>query len=123
LPSVNISTIQEDNAGDLWLGSSAGVLHVRKAALDACADGHASRIVVRAYGLGDGLPTTECSSGFQPASCKTADGCLWFPTRRGLVRVNPAVLVTNSLPPPVRIESLRVQDEEIPLPPVAGAEP
>lgn len=71
---------------------------------------------MRAYGLGDGLPTTECSSGFQPASCKTADGCLWFPTRRGLVRVNPAMLVTNSLPPPVRIESLQVQDEEVAIP-------
>ena len=55
LPSVNISAIQEDNWGGLWLGSSAGVLHVRKAALDACAGGHASRIVVRANGLGDGL--------------------------------------------------------------------
>jgi signal transduction histidine kinase/ligand-binding sensor domain-containing protein len=121
LPSVNISAIEEDTLGGVWLGSSAGVLQVRKAALEDCAEGRASNVVVRAYGLGDGLDTTECSSGFQPASCQTADGCLWFPTRRGLVRVNPAVLVTNSLPPPVRIESLRVQDEEIPLPPAAGA--
>jgi len=123
LPSVNISAMEEDTLGGVWLGSSAGVLQVGKAELEACADGRASNVVVRAYGLGDGLDTTECSSGLQPASCQTADGCLWFPTRRGLVRVNPALLITNPLPPPVRIESLWVQDEEIPLSPAAGAEP
>ena len=123
LPSVNISAMEEDTLGGVWLGSSAGVLQVRKAALEDCADGRASNVVVRAYGLGDGLDTTECSSGFQPASGQTAEGRIWFPTRRGLVRVNPAVLVTNSLPPPVRIESLRVRDGEIPLPPAGSAEP
>jgi signal transduction histidine kinase/ligand-binding sensor domain-containing protein len=123
LPSVNISTIQEDNLGGVWLGSSAGVLQVRKAALDACADGRASNIAVRAYGLGDGLETTECSSGFQPASCQTADGYIWFPTRRGLVRVNPAALVSNPLPPPVRIEQFRCQDEEVQISNAEGAAP
>lgn len=123
LPSVNISTIQEDNLGGVWLGSSAGILRVPKDALEACADGRASSIDVRAYGLGDGLETTECSSGFQPASCQTADGYLWFPTRRGLVRVHPAALVTNPLPPAVRIEQFRCQDEAMEISHAEGAAP
>ena len=100
LPSLNISSVQEDTSGTVWLGSSAGVLQIRKKALNACADGGVSNLVVKTYGLGDGLETTECSGGFQPASCTTADGFIYFPTRRGLVRVNPAALVTNARPPP-----------------------
>ena len=116
LPSLNISSVQEDTSGTVWLGSSAGVLQIRKKALNACADGVNSNLAVKVYGLGDGLETTECSGGFQPASCKTADGFIYFPTRRGLVRVNPAALVTNARPPPVRIESFRCQDEDVSIP-------
>ncbi len=116
LPSANIASMQEDERGGVWLGSSAGVLQVAKAALDACASGDASNVVVTVHGVGDGLETAECSGGFQPASCRTADGYLWFPTRRGLVRVHPAALVTNPLPPPVCIERFLCQGAEIRLP-------
>ena len=96
---------------------------MRKAALDACADGVISNLVVTVYGLGDGLETTECSGGFQPASCKTADGFIYFPTRRGLVRVNPAMLASNTLPPPVQIENFRCQDEDVRIPAAESTQP
>jgi hypothetical protein len=32
------------------------------------------------FGKADGLPTIECSGGFQPSGCQSRDGRLWFPT-------------------------------------------
>jgi len=54
------------------------------------------------------MPTLECSGGFQPAGCKTADGRLWFPTSKGLVVVDPSDAKSNQLPPPVVIEDMQV---------------
>ncbi|MBM3848267.1 MAG: histidine kinase, partial [Verrucomicrobia bacterium] len=44
--------------------------------------------------------------GFHPAGLKTRDGQLWFSTTRGLVKVDPAKISLNSLPPPVRLQEI-----------------
>ncbi len=108
LPSNTIGDIQEDDLGNWWLASQVGVLCVARKDLELCADGQIKRVSCRAYGAADGLPTSECSSGFQPVSCRTEDGRLYFPTRSGLVAVDPSHLQTNALPPPVLIENLNV---------------
>jgi signal transduction histidine kinase/ligand-binding sensor domain-containing protein len=113
LPSVNISHIQNDGQGNLWLGSAAGVLQVSESELNACADAKIERLNVSTYGLQDGLNTTECSSGFQPAGCQTGDGDIWFPTRKGLVRTNPKRPTTNDILPTVVIEHFRCQEAEM----------
>ena len=69
-------------------------------------------ISCRTYGEADGLPTRECSSGSQPAACRTLDGRLWFPTIKGVVSVNPAELKPNLQPPLVMIESVLVDGRE-----------
>ena len=63
--------------------------------------------------LSDGLPTLECSGGFQPAGCRTKDGRLWFPTSKGLVAVDTGNVRTNTLVPPVIIERLLVDDQAV----------
>jgi ligand-binding sensor domain-containing protein/signal transduction histidine kinase len=103
-----IQDIEEDRQGDFWMSSQHGILRVSKCALEQCADGLTNRVPCAAYGIGDGMETTECSGGFQPAGCKTPDGRLWFPTRKGLVAVDPANIRTNPLPPTVIIEELVV---------------
>jgi signal transduction histidine kinase len=60
--------------------------------------------------MSDGLPTIECSGGFQPAGCRTPDGRLWFPTIKGLVSISPGEVMTNLLAPPVLIEKLLIDD-------------
>ena len=65
------------------------------------------------YGINDGMPTLECSEGLQPAGAKTADGRLWFPTAKGLVAVDPAGITMNTLPPPVVIEVMLVDDRAV----------
>jgi signal transduction histidine kinase len=110
-----ISHIEDDGLGFFWMSSHHGILRVAKAELNAGADGLAQEVHFRTYGLSDGMPTLNCSSGLQAAGCKTADGRLWFSTSRGLVAVNPGNVKTNPLPPPVVVERMLVDEKSVSL--------
>jgi len=112
LVSDSINYITEDAAGYLWIGSNEGLMRIPKRSLNDFAAGATNAISCRTYGKADGLPTRECSAGSQPATCRTADGRLWFPTSKGLASVNPADLKTNLQPPRVLIESVLVDGNE-----------
>ena len=112
LVSDSINYIAEDAAGYLWIGSNEGLMRIPKQSLNDFAAGVTNVISCRTYGKADGLPTRECSAGSQPATCRTADGRLWFPTSKGLASVNPSDLKTNLQPPRVIIESALVDGNE-----------
>ena len=115
LAGNSITYLIEDGLGSMWIGSNEGLMRVEKSALNLFAaarnDARASGIHVRTFRKADGLLTQECTSGSQPAACRTRDGRLWFPTTKGLVGVNPAQLTRNTNPPPVHIESVLVDGE------------
>lgn len=112
LPNGVIGHIESDGRGFLWMGSYGGILRASEKDLNRCADGEIARVPFLAYGVNEGLPTLECSEGLQSAGGKTADGRLWFATAKGLVAVDPAGVTMNLLPPPVRIEQMRVDDKD-----------
>lgn len=110
-----VTAILEDDAGGLWMGSTRGVLRVSLSEMNAFADGRARSVSCVTYGKADGLPTTDCSGGTQPAGWRSRDGRMWFPTSKGFAVVDPAALRRNELPPPVVVESLVVDREPRPL--------
>ena len=113
LPNGVIGHIESDGCGFFWMSSYAGILRASEQDLNLCADGKIAKAPFLTYGINDGLPTLECSEGLQSAGARTPDGRLWFPTAKGLVVVNPAHTKTNSLPPPVAIEAMRVDDQPL----------
>jgi ligand-binding sensor domain-containing protein/signal transduction histidine kinase len=112
LASDSIGYLIEDGQDKLWIGSNLGLMRAAKASVTDYTLSNAPAISIRVYGKGDGLPTSECTQGSQPAACRTRDGRMWFPTIRGLVTFDPALLVPNTNPPPVAIESVRLDDVE-----------
>jgi signal transduction histidine kinase/ligand-binding sensor domain-containing protein len=106
-----VTRILEDGAGNLWMGSTRGVLRASLKELNAVADGAAPKFTCVAYGKADGLPTTDCSGGTQPAGWRARDGRLWFPTSKGVAVVNPSKLSRNHVAPPVVVERLVVDRE------------
>jgi len=110
LPTSNVGYLAEDGLGFLWMGSNGGLIRVAKRALNAFAAGPAGEgadpLSFRTYDESEGLPTSECSSGSQPAACRTPDGRLWFATIRGLAVVDPSRLRANTNQLPVVIESV-----------------
>jgi ligand-binding sensor domain-containing protein/signal transduction histidine kinase len=101
-----IAYITEDDQGNLWLGSTAGLMCVQKKELNEIAAGNSKTALFRSFGEADGLPSSECSFGHQPAACRASDGTLWFPTILGVASVKPASLKLNTNSPSVIIESI-----------------
>jgi ligand-binding sensor domain-containing protein/signal transduction histidine kinase len=111
LASDSLSYMVEDGQGNLWIGSNAGLMRVRKQSLNELAAGTNGYVLCRTYGEPDGLPADECTFGSQPGAWRTRSGQLYFPTVRGLAKVDPAQLRQNTNPPPVIIESVSVAGE------------
>ena len=113
LPNGYVSQILEDDRGQLWLGTRAGIVRVVKRELTNFANDSNGPINFITYGRSDGLPTTECSGGIQPACWRSRDGRLWFSTAKGPVWVDPSALHFNHRPPPVQFEEVLVDGNRI----------
>jgi ligand-binding sensor domain-containing protein/signal transduction histidine kinase len=105
-----IYQILEDSQDNLWMSSNKGIMRVSRQDLEARRPGAAQPLPVISYGTADGMETRECSGGGHPAGSKTRDGRLWFATIKGIAQLDPANLRVNTLPPPVTIEQVIVDD-------------
>jgi len=106
LATDSIGYLMDDDAGNLWIGAYEGLIRVEKKSLAEFAAGAVRTVSCRTF------LTRECSAGAQPAAIRAHDGNFYFPTITGLVAVNPADLKRNTNPPPVVIESVRVDGVE-----------
>lgn len=114
LPQM-VDSVLEDDRGNLWLSSVHGITRVASASLIFCGLSSKCNPGAVAYGRSDGMPTEETSSIGHPAAWKTAQGQLWFATRKGVAIADPDHLSENRTPPPVVIERFTVDDMEMPL--------
>jgi ligand-binding sensor domain-containing protein/signal transduction histidine kinase len=116
LPSNVILAIEDDGQGHFWMSSYNGLIRVSQAELDQCAESKIRKLHCLVYGRSEGLPTLECSGGFQPVTGRTPDGRMWFPTRKGLVGVSPRAVQPDSLPPTVILEEALVNQHAAAMP-------
>jgi signal transduction histidine kinase/ligand-binding sensor domain-containing protein len=101
-----VSRILEDHNGNLWMSCNRGIYRVGRKELSDLAEGRVKAINSISYGVADGMKSNETNGGALPAGWKDAEGKLWFPTVKGVVRVDPDNL--NKLPPPVVVEQVLV---------------
>lgn len=101
--------ILEDRRGYFWIGCNKGIYRVSHHELNEMADGRLAHLKSIAFGKDDGMLSTECNGGRQPSGFVAQDGKLWFPTMGGVVVVDPEAAQVNKLPPPVLIESVRLE--------------
>jgi len=114
LISKSIYQLLGDGRGRLWMSSPRGIFSAAMEDLNAVAEERAPTLAVSAYGIADGLETTQMSGGIQPAGALLPDGRLAFASVKGLVIVDPnrTRLEKSS---PVHIESVLVDDSPVPL--------
>jgi ligand-binding sensor domain-containing protein/signal transduction histidine kinase/CheY-like chemotaxis protein/HPt (histidine-containing phosphotransfer) domain-containing protein len=115
-----IMQLLEDDAHRIWLTTNKGLMSVSRDELDAFAAGGTRVPEFHVYGLADGLRTAEFNGGNTAAGFRAQDGRLWFPSIRGIVRVDPKHIRTNTLPPRVHIEKVAV--DGVPLALADGAQ-
>jgi len=113
LPDNVISQILDDGHEHLWLGSHKGIISVAKSSLNDFAGGGITSIPTTVFGRSDGLPSLECSGGYQPAACRGRDGRLWFTTVKGAVSVKPEEIRPNLLPPSVVLEEILIDGKSL----------
>lgn len=106
-----IYRILEDDQNRLWMTSNRGLFYVSKNELKAVIEGSVETVASIVFGEADGMLTSECNGGTQPAGWRTSDGKLWIPTMHGMAVIDPRRLLVNSLAPPVLIEEI-VADEQ-----------
>jgi diguanylate cyclase (GGDEF)-like protein len=105
--------ILPDALDNLWMSCNKGLFRVPLAALEDFADGKRASVSCDAFGKADGMGSSECMGGCQPAGCAARDGRLWFPTADGLVVVDPGRLPTNAVPPPLAIEDFLAEGKSL----------
>ena len=111
----NIYQLFEDESHQFWFSSNKGLFTVARTTLEDLAAGATHPVDFHAYGTQDGLRSAEFNGGNTSAGTRTPDGLLWFPSIRGIVRIDPSHIGTNALPPPVIIEQIAVDGKPLTL--------
>ncbi|MFZ4621244.1 MAG: two-component regulator propeller domain-containing protein [Bacteroidota bacterium] len=111
--AISVHEIQEDNLGFFWLTCNKGIFRVNKEELNAIARGEKTRAAFSLYGIVDGMGSSECNGGCQPAGWKMMNGTIWFPTMKGVTIVSPQKLPTNTIVPPVYIQNVSADGNNI----------
>lgn len=113
LPMRAVSGMAQDDQGDWWIATDAGVLRVAASELNRAVADSAYRPQYRAFDLFDGLPGKPSGIYPVPILARTADGRIWVVTSNGLAYVDPRRIPANDRPPPVKIERVTIDDEEV----------
>jgi signal transduction histidine kinase/ligand-binding sensor domain-containing protein len=103
----------EDRRHNFWISCNKGIYRVNRAELNDLAEGKIPRLNCIVYGKQDGMLSTECNGGRQPAGLIAADGKLWFPTQDGVAVIDPEAITANPLPPPVEIEAVTIDPHPV----------
>jgi signal transduction histidine kinase/ligand-binding sensor domain-containing protein/CheY-like chemotaxis protein/HPt (histidine-containing phosphotransfer) domain-containing protein len=106
--------ILEDRQGRFWMSGNRGIQRVRRADLEAFADGRIPSIPAASFGEDDGMASPECTGGGQPGALVASDGRFWFPTVRGFAITDPGRVRDNDRPPPVVLEEILADGRRIP---------
>ncbi|MCP4219816.1 MAG: hypothetical protein GY765_34610, partial [bacterium] len=104
----SIWSIYEDRNHRFWFSCDSGIFRIHRRELKSFAGGKINRLNAVVFGKQDGMKSTECNGGGNPFIVHRKQMQLWYPTAGGITRVTPCALKTKTLPPPVRIEDIRI---------------
>jgi signal transduction histidine kinase/ligand-binding sensor domain-containing protein len=104
-----ITGIVATHGGGLWLAASAGIVHIPESEIESFYKHPDLKVAYELFDAVSDMPDPiQSGEGdeYSPNSVQSSDGALWFATRRGAARIDPARIVRNPLPPPVSIRSM-----------------
>jgi ligand-binding sensor domain-containing protein/serine phosphatase RsbU (regulator of sigma subunit) len=105
--------ILEDNNGYFWVSTGTGIMRILKQDLHDFAEGKIESLSssVKVFTKSDGMISEECAGA--TFSLKTQEGNLMFPTLGGVTFIHPDNIFSNKIEPPVVIEKLIVDEQQI----------
>ncbi len=115
LSDESIVAIRADVNDNLWLGTGSGIFRANKRQLHAFVENQTGELTALPFGKGDGLPVLQCLPTPVTTSPCRDQGGIWFLTSRGLVASDPGRQPVNPRPPPVVIEEVWVENQNLPF--------
>ncbi|MGE0864927.1 MAG: two-component regulator propeller domain-containing protein [Vicinamibacterales bacterium] len=103
LPAAAIRSIAGDRDGNLWIGTSGGIMRMAASEFEVALREPNRRLEFRSYSSSDGLPGVPVRNGY-PSAIRAENGHLWFVTGNGATEVDPRRLSATRPPAPVRIQ-------------------
>ena len=104
-----IQTGKGDTA-DLWMSGFKGIFRVSIGSLNRLSIGESDIITSTFFNESDGMKSSECMGGIQPAVWKAGDETLYFPTIKGLAILNPGGIPKSTHDIPVIIEDVIIDN-------------
>src|SRR6185295_4147371 len=92
-----VSTVLEDDGGNLWLAGNIGIQRISRAQANEVLDGRRERVDAVLYARDAGLRNPE-TTGFP--GYRSHDGRLWFGTFDGIAVVDPRLVRGMAKAPP-----------------------
>jgi len=105
LPNQMLYWILDDPTGYFWISCDLGVMRINRNLLKELNQGLRDSIEVLVIGREDGMPSTECNSGF-PGGAVQNDGTFCFATTNGVGCIDPIRVRSLEEPPRVTIEEV-----------------
>ncbi|MCU0756996.1 MAG: ATP-binding protein [Xanthomonadales bacterium] len=115
LPSNSPHAVVEDAGGNLWINSNQGIFRLTRSDLTEFLQQRNRVLSPLTLGLADGLTELEGNGGVQPAAAMDRAGRIWFPSQRGVVRIDPLKLPLRRRAPIAVIDGIDSQGLPIPL--------
>ena len=108
LTEPSIFGILIDKKGEWWLPSNKGVIHAPFSEIEAYSNNNKATINWKIIDDADGMNNRQCVGARH--SIVASDGKLYIVGIGGLVEINPDSLSSNTIPPLVAINQLKVDD-------------
>jgi signal transduction histidine kinase/ligand-binding sensor domain-containing protein len=106
-----VSGIVDTGEHGVWLNELRGIEHIPAAEVRRLVANPVHPVAYRRYNTLDGILAPPQMNFTNSAAVRGVDGRVWFATDNGLVWIDPTYAVTNRLPPPVSILSIRSEQQ------------
>jgi signal transduction histidine kinase/ligand-binding sensor domain-containing protein len=112
-PARVVSGLARDDDGNWWIAGDNGVLRIPAKELDHAITDPAYRLRYESFDMLDGLPGKITDSRLMTVVARTTDGRIWLAATDGLAYVDPRRIPKNTLPPPVHVETVKLDGKEV----------
>ena len=113
IPTTSIFDFIPDENGFVWIPSSIGIIKVSISELNHYIDRDRKALNWRIFDEGDGMKSRSCTGARH--GTVMPDGRILFGTLDGVVEIDPNFIISNEIPPPVIINQLLWDDQNISL--------
>ena len=101
--------------GDLWLHGAEGLYRIAAASLDAWSNNPRALLAFERFDARDGMQGHAPQLRPVPSLLRARDGKLWYATTSSVGTIDPANILRNRLPPPVRIVAVLAEGARHPV--------